>query len=38
MRRFFGFLSELWRSLVFLSTIHAVASRCRSRRLYAADR
>ena len=38
MRRFFGFLSELWRGLVFLSTIRAVASQCRSRRLYAAER
>jgi hypothetical protein len=38
MRRCFGFLAGLWRSLVFLSTIRAVASQCRSRRLYAVDR
>jgi hypothetical protein len=38
MRRRSGFLSQAWRFLVFIVTIRAVAGRCRSPRLYAAER
>ncbi|MET3668064.1 hypothetical protein ABIC66_004706 [Caulobacter sp. 1776] len=38
MRRRSGFLSELWKTLVFLVTIRAIAKHYRSRRLYLAER
>lgn len=38
MRRRNGFLADLWRSLVFIVTIRAIAKHYRSRRLYLAGR
>ena len=37
MRRRSGFLSELWRAVVFVLTIRAIAKPYRSRRLYLAE-
>jgi len=38
MRRRFRFLAELWKSLVFIVTIRAIAKPYRSRRLHLAGR
>ena len=38
MRRRSGFLSEVWKSVVFIVTIRAIAKPYRSRRLYLAER
>ena len=37
MRRLFDGLSRMWRSVVFVMTLRAIAKPYRSRRLYPAD-